>query len=800
MLVLDKTKTVLEGELKLSDCERPFIVRWLSGSSQASLFIGDTEEEKDGIQEFIIGKHECFIDLDSYLKYLKQISIIANKYKAMYHGPLDYLDRLLRKFSSLSPSQAKVILFYERDFIEHKKDRYIRILNNKSNRAVNEPIFGTLSLENGDDLRYSFVGGITNIRIEKINNSYKLSINLVSNWRDILMSASGKKVTLDKIIDIFNSEMAINIDGGRAEDESAQIFGIKFAPLLQANRSKFTVVDIVSGSNYNNEGIVDAVNKGVELSPAVIWTKNLLEEDVSDGGDYQDILSHNLFGIHIKNENDALSEENPHICIGWSALGNLSGITSREDLSNLYENVWPDKKKMAKAQDVGQIWRFISEAQIDDYVIFAEPKRIHIGKIVSDYFYDDTVREGQDADYTNNRTVEWIRTNIDRSLLSLAFHHSLGSAMSFFSINDYRAAIVDLLNDRYEKDESVEEVEDDYVEDLTNYDEAERLRIGANIILYGVPGAGKSWTIKNEYCDSDTVLERVVFHPDYTYSDFVGQIMPKAKNGDVSYEFNPGPFTKIVKEAYRNPLVKHVLVVEEINRGNAPAIFGDIFQLLDRNPQTKESDYEITNADIAKVVYGDENHKVRIPSNLLLICTMNTSDQNVFTLDTAFQRRWDMRLVENSFKKETQEEKDFAEHRILDTNITWEQFVIAINREILEKNKNMTSSEDKRLGTHFVNVDDLEFNEDEFNEELDSQIRKQASLHNRKFPEKVIKYLWDDAFKFYRDEIFRENLDSLEKVIRFFIENKGNDRFNIFKENIKNSIERPTINNNDWFF
>lgn len=339
-----------------------------------------------------------------------------------------------------------------------------------------------------------------------------------------------------------------------------------------------------------------------------------------------------------------------------------------------------------------------------------------------------------------------------------------------------------------EEDEGAEEMED--VSLASKYDNCERLKVGTNIILYGVPGAGKSWTIKNEYCDSNTIMERVVFHPDYTYSDFVGQILPKSKDGDVSYEFVPGPFTKIVRDAYRNPMAKFILVIEEINRGNAPAIFGDIFQLLDRNSETLDSDYEITNADIARIVYEDDDHMVKIPSNMMIICTMNTSDQNVFTLDTAFQRRWNMRLIENSFRKETDEEKFFAEHKILDTTISWEQFVEAINKEILDKNKNMTSSEDKRLGTHFVSLSDLEYDEKENDESVDSSVRREAKLKNRRFPEKVIKYLWDDAFKFYRDEIFRENLDSLEKVIKLFVDSRGNDRFNVFKENIKNAIEK----------
>lgn len=304
---------------------------------------------------------------------------------------------------------------------------------------------------------------------------------------------------------------------------------------------------------------------------------------------------------------------------------------------------------------------------------------------------------------------------------------------------------------------------------------AERVKGGTNIILYGVPGAGKSWTIKHEYCDDESRMERLVFHPDYTYSDFVGQILPKVSDdGSVSYEFSAGPFTKLVRKAYINPDKMYYLVIEEVNRGNAPAIFGDVFQLLDRD-KDGSSEYEITNADIAKIVYLNDNHKVSIPSNMCILCTMNTSDQNVFTLDTAFQRRWSMRLIRNKFHDEPHELR-FAGTKILDTDVTWEKFFTEINNFILGKNIRMTSSEDKRLGTHFVSEDDLA---------MGNGNEKQIS----RFPEKVLKYLWDDAFKFTKEDVFDlEKVKSLEDVIDLFVTSIGNDRFLVFKENIYNSI------------
>lgn len=540
-----------------------------------------------------------------------------------------------------------------------------------------------------------------------------------------------------------------------------------------------------------------AINK-TEIGNNLEEIRNLLDIE-STGDDYGDIFDHTLFGVHITKDNTALSDENPHICIGWSKLGDLSSITTKDELIQKFENTYPDKNKRSKSQDVGQIWRFINNAQIGDYVVLGEPSKFHIGRITSDYYYDVNNIEGQDNDYVNNHKVEWLLKNADRTILSSSLHYSLGSAMSFFTLNDYKAAIVAILKGTYKKDDDVVE-DESFVEKEIDYDSCTRLSSGQNIILYGVPGAGKSYAIENEYCDEGTEMERVVFHPDYTYSDFVGQILPKSINGDVSYEFMPGPFTKIVRDAYRNPMKKYILVIEEINRGNAPAIFGDIFQLLDRDgrKQIKDKDgnlfanvnycgssYGIINADVAKIIYGNEAHQVKIPSNMSIICTMNTSDQNVFTLDTAFQRRWNMRLIENTFRKETKEEKLFAEKLILDTHITWEDFCEVMNTHILEKNQNMTSSEDKRLGTHFVSMEDLTYSDETKGSAVE---QREAKLNNRRFPEKVLKYLWDDAFKFTRDQVFEEGYDSLEKVIKAFVSNKGDDRFVVFHKNVKPDI------------
>lgn len=353
-------------------------------------------------------------------------------------------------------------------------------------------------------------------------------------------------------------------------------------------------------------------------------------------------------------------------------------------------------------------------------------------------------------------------------------------------------------------------------------DEGSRLKTGRNVLLYGVPGSGKSWTIEHEFCNNETRVERLVFHPDYTNSDFIGQILPVVdEEGLVTYEFVAGPFTTIIKDAYEDPSHEYILIIEEINRGNAPAIFGEVFQLLDRLRANQErdgilyqygtSEYGITHKEMAKFIYNDERHKVRIPANLSIIGTMNTSDQNVFTLDTAFQRRWNMRLIENSFENVR---KSLADAKILDTEVTWQKFCEVINGLIIGNRAKLASAEDKRLGVYFVHESMLE---DKYHltasegyaslrKEYIALISKEASStlseieeerldyiregiqQNRQFPEKVIKYLWADAFKFSPESLFDDNMDSLEKVIRVFLFGSGTERFKIFKETVYKSL------------
>lgn len=325
------------------------------------------------------------------------------------------------------------------------------------------------------------------------------------------------------------------------------------------------------------------------------------------------------------------------------------------------------------------------------------------------------------------------------------------------------------------------------------------------IIYYGVPGSGKSHEIKHkletEYKipeqQQDVFVERTVFHPEYTNADFIGQIMPKLVQGKTDFVFKPGPFTSILKKALCDSQNRYVLIIEEINRGNAAAIFGELFQLLDRigdaskaTSHEKEfntygkgwSEYFVMNSEINNYIRDSDdtfdgkaldingihfsaNTGIRLPPNLSILATMNTSDQNVFTLDNAFQRRWDMKLIENVFgdtEEETNQRNAFVDSA---KQITWEKFQTAINIKIgkMSEDAGLSSMEDKRLGCWFVKA---------------VKLGNDYIISKDLFAEKVLKYLWDDAFKFCREKVFN-NYTNLESLTHDF---KGDKEFSVFKD------------------
>ena len=345
---------------------------------------------------------------------------------------------------------------------------------------------------------------------------------------------------------------------------------------------------------------------------------------------------------------------------------------------------------------------------------------------------------------------------------------------------------------------------------------------GLQQIYYGAPGTGKSKTIK-DLTFGESVI-RTTFHPDSDYASFVGTYKPiteevtlrdcygkkvieeetneVVKEERIAYKFIPQAFLEAYVEAWKKlgSSKKQFLIIEEINRGNCAQIFGDLFQLLDRNeygfsdyPIVADKDmqkylekefagWEITNKDEINQLYGEANmvnlimkgERLVLPSNLYIWATMNTSDQSLFPIDSAFKRRWDWKYVSIS------EGRDKATNAPLnwyintgDKQYKWWSFISKVNELI----GSLTNSEDKKLGYFFCKAKDGE---------IDADL----------FVSKVIFYLWNDVFKdygfddkdfqdeegkilsfdrFYEDKNGKTNVDIA--IVKQFLENLGVDEF-----------------------
>ena len=303
-------------------------------------------------------------------------------------------------------------------------------------------------------------------------------------------------------------------------------------------------------------------------------------------------------------------------------------------------------------------------------------------------------------------------------------------------------------------------------------------------IFYGAPGTGKSNTIKRETeeAEKEGRVFRTTFHPDSDYSTFVGCYKPKVKptgvtlaSGEkeevITYKFVPQAFTNAYVKAW-NTTENVYLIIEEINRGNCAQIFGDLFQLLDRDDNGK-SEYPI-DADTDLMIYLSnelanstrddfpedvkEGKKLVLPPNLYIWATMNTSDQSLFPVDSAFKRRWDWVYIPIKNHEEESYKIDI-DGAIYD----WWGFLEKINNVIGQ----VTSSEDKKLGYFFVKAP---------NKVVDA----------KKFVGKVLFYLWNDVFKNYGFEnaIFSKGENKIFTFSEFF-DKKGEPETTVVNEFLK---------------
>lgn len=280
--------------------------------------------------------------------------------------------------------------------------------------------------------------------------------------------------------------------------------------------------------------------------------------------------------------------------------------------------------------------------------------------------------------------------------------------------------------------------------DVVKYDKLFSTEYERNRILFGAPGTGKSFTLnkeKNKLIANGGAFERVTFHPDYSYANFVGTYKPVPLDKEITYSFVAGPFIRTwieaIKSAQSDDPKPYVLLIEEINRANVAAVFGDVFQLLDRD-ENGVSEYPIqTSKELREYLarelkcWPDEVATIKIPSNMFIWATMNSADQGVFPMDTAFKRRWDFRYIGID---ESQDGIMGYTLEIAGQKINWNALRTAINARLTSLNIN----EDKLIGPYFINEKTL----------------KDNKAFVEAFKSKVIMYLFEDAAKQRRGKVF----------------------------------------------
>lgn len=292
-------------------------------------------------------------------------------------------------------------------------------------------------------------------------------------------------------------------------------------------------------------------------------------------------------------------------------------------------------------------------------------------------------------------------------------------------------------------------------ESVGKYGGCEHLKFPHNRIIFGAPGTGKSYALESDrkgHFDAHH-YERVTFHPAYSYAQFFGGYKPVGQGKDIGYAYVPGPFLRILLKALSRPNENFLLLIEEINRANVAAVFGEAFQLLDRKKGRSEYPVDIGD-ELTKYIaenYSDaqlDEGKLYLPANFYIWATMNSADQGVSPMDTAFKRRWEFEYL--SINEGEEKAVSVAVNLGLsgienEELLEWNPVRHRINKA-LEKAR---VPEDKWLGPFFISLESLQ-NPERF---------------IKVFKSKVLMYLFEDAAKYVMPEIFGKEYKSYSELL-----------------------------------
>lgn len=439
--------------------------------------------------------------------------------------------------------------------------------------------------------------------------------------------------------------------------------------------------------------------------------------------------------------------------VGWRALGTLKKYTLRNRLdklavaAKLREEYYKNDTNTA-SRKAGEIIRFYNTDKNTIFVAMAGEKLIAFIDDIGAYFYDANTA------MSHLKPGCWHMNFEEGELLP---NKSEGKLTSCYELADEENLL--FLYQRYYYGEYYGEAElqcetavdkDEKADISLIYNTSIETKHERNRIIFGAPGTGKSYALKEDcekLMEDDGSYERVTFHPDYSYSQFVGTYKPIMDDGNICYDFVPGPFMRVYVEALKSARTgtpkPHLLLIEEINRSKPSAVFGDVFQLLDRDDDGV-SEYEIqTSEDIRRYLASaldvpiDSCKKIRIPNNMFIWATMNSADQGVFPMDTAFKRRWSFEYIginEN-------EDKIAGTGKIAlagsDDLISWNVLRRAVNAKM--SSGDFKINEDKLMGPFFLPKHVTASDENGMIIDKNKFIKV--------FKSKVIMYLYEDAVR-----------------------------------------------------
>lgn len=460
---------------------------------------------------------------------------------------------------------------------------------------------------------------------------------------------------------------------------------------------------------------------------------------------------------------------------------------------------------------------FINETPITNskfvLLIQRDMKGVHSGRLKLKYGLSNSFNDGQNI-YSNEDFFEKARNQLGLKEDACWFV----TEINIINQNSLRLKAVVINKEEkmtYKNTEALHEEWDKYFQEDYRTNNSFKSDFKRNMIVFGAPGTGKSYQLNKDrkkllYKDGDFdesakydvkkygKYERVTFHPDYTYANFVGTYKPiPSKDADgkdiITYSYVSGPFIRILVEALRNCREEirkpYLLIIEEINRANVAAVFGDMFQLLDRS-ENGESEYSInTSKDLREylsqpeVLGGSPNDYeiIKIPDNMFIWATMNSADQGVFPMDTAFKRRWDFKYLgiddyDDEIKNKTVELGSGS----LKHKIRWNDLRKKINIFLADQGIN----EDKQLGPYFIS---RKIVVPQNGNEIDSEEFIEV------FKNKVLMYLFEDAAKSKRPKVFpqREDYHGEYKVSRYSDLCKAFDEYGmvVFHDDIYTHVE-----------